>query len=225
MTYADADHWNNVFRQLHQKGEDLDWEGRWVTAHLPSFRMHQIRHVLDLGCGTGNDVLRLAREGFQVTGLDFSAEAIRQGREKASLQGANPHWLVSDMAQPLPFERGTFDAVMSNVALHMFDAATTRSLFLEVYRIVRPGGVFAFHVNSVADAEVRAERRTPTRQLEHNYVLEQDGQTMRFFDESDLRNLLEPWTDVSLNHIEITHRKTGLPFKCVWHGVAIKSTQ
>ena len=168
-------------------------------------------------------VLRV--KGFRLQGLIFRLRLSDKDAKKALSQGVNPHWLIGDIAQPLPFRQDTFNAVMSNVALHMFDAATTRSLFLEVYRIVRPGGMFAFHVNSVADAEVRAERRTPTRQLEHNYVLEQDGQTMRFFDESYLHTLLEPWTDVSLNHIEITHRKTGLPFKCVWHGVAIKSTQ
>src|SRR5580704_16718904 len=72
-----------------------------------------------------------------------------------------------------------FDVVMSNVAMHMFPDAVTRTLFAEVGRVVRPGGLFAFHVNALEDRPLRA-RALPARELEPDYVAEESGQTMHF---------------------------------------------
>ena len=178
--------------------------------------------MLDLGCGTGNDVLRLVQQGFTVIGMDFSDEAVRQGREKSEKLGLNAQFVVADMAKRLPFDSATFDAVMSNVAIHMFSDRITRKLFKEIRRIVRPKGLFVFHVNSTEDALVRAERHPPMREIEPNYFLERHGQTMHFFSQEYLLDLLSDWKDVELKHYEILHEQTGKPFKRVWWGKAIK---
>lgn len=129
-------------------------------------------------------------------------------------------FLVADMALPLPFPDRSFDAVMSNVALHMFPDSVTRSVFAEVGRLVRPQGLFLFHVNALEDRPLRARWRPVARQLEEDYVLEQSGQTMHFFSEAYLRELLQEWHDVRLDRVEIADRETGRPFKQVWRGVA-----
>lgn len=82
VRYAHADHWDDYFRRLRDAGDDLDWGRRWIDPFLPSLRAMEARTVLELGCGSGNDAARLAREGFIVTALDFSAEAIEQARAK-----------------------------------------------------------------------------------------------------------------------------------------------
>jgi SAM-dependent methyltransferase len=178
MYYAPSEHWNRRFREFHLSGADLDWGERWTGAFVKPLRQANVHTVLDLGCGTGNDVLRLTRAGFKVTEVDYSEEAICQAQFKASPEA---NFLVADMVQSLPFPVSSFGAVMSNVALHMFPDAITRAIFLEVQRIVRPGGLFLFHVNSMADRPLRAKRKTPVRELESDFILEQDGQTMHFF--------------------------------------------
>jgi ubiquinone/menaquinone biosynthesis C-methylase UbiE len=74
------------------------------------------------GAGTGNDTARLAHEGYAVTAIDLSTEAIEQAQAKF---GATVTFLVADMALPLPFPHASFDAVMSNVALHMCSDSVT----------------------------------------------------------------------------------------------------
>ncbi|MUG93516.1 methyltransferase domain-containing protein [Scytonema sp. UIC 10036] len=224
MSYAPSDFWNQTFAKWKDAGTDLDWGTQWTNVHLPFLKSANVKTLLDLGCGSGNDVLRLAKQGFTVIGMDFSDEAVRQGREKAEKLGLNAQFVIADMAKPLPFQSASFDAVMSNVAIHMFSDRITRELFKEIRRIVRPEGLFVFHVNSTEDALVRAERHPPIREIEPNYFLERDGQTMHFFSKEYLLDLLSDWKDVELKHYEILHEQTGKRFKCIWWGKAINTT-
>ncbi|MEH2424832.1 MAG: class I SAM-dependent methyltransferase [Nostoc sp.] len=132
MSYAPPDHWNQVFAKWKDAGTDLDWGTQWTKVHLPFLKSANVKTVLDLGCGTGNDVLRLVRQGFIVIGVDFSNEAVQQGREKAKKLGLSVQFVVADMAKRLPFDSATLDAVMSNVAIHMFSDQITRQLFKEI---------------------------------------------------------------------------------------------
>ncbi|BBH68176.1 hypothetical protein ACTI_48610 [Actinoplanes sp. OR16] len=72
--------------------------------------------VLDLGCGTGDLALALARLGFQVTAIDFSAAAIDQARAKASAEGLTITFDVQD-ATRLDLT-GHFDAIFDSGLLH-----------------------------------------------------------------------------------------------------------
>jgi SAM-dependent methyltransferase len=217
VTYAGAKFWDAYFRGLRDSGDDLDWGRQWIEPFLVPLRAIGARSILELGCGTGNDAARLAREGYVLTAIDLSAQAIEQAREKF---GSSISFLVADMARPLPFPDGRFDAVMSNVALHMFPDGVTRAVFAEVARVVRPDGVFLFHVNALEDRPLRERWRPVAREIEKDFVLEREGQTMHFFSDAYLRELLHDWRDVYLEPVEIADRETGDPFKRVWRGVA-----
>jgi SAM-dependent methyltransferase len=217
MTHAGADYWDRYFRSLRRSSDNLDWEGRWTEPFLAPLREVEALALLELGCGTGHDAARLSREGLAVTAVDISTEAIEQARAKF---GSSARWLLADIALPLPFADRSFDAVMSNVALHMFSDSVTRSIFAEVERIVRPQGLFLFHLNALEDRPLRRRRRRVARELEKDYVLEETGQTMHFFSADYLRELLASWRELRLDPVEIPDRETGEPFKLVWRGVA-----
>jgi SAM-dependent methyltransferase len=186
MPYAPATYWDHVFRTLRQASADFDWGEQWVGAFAPMLHTHHVQRLLDLGCGTGNEVQRLAQRRYTVVGLDDSREAITQAARKA---GSRTAFLVADMATPLPFMTGSFEAVMSNVALHMFDDARTWGLLTEVRRMVQPQGLLLFHVNALEDRPLRAKRKLPVRELAPNDILEADGQTMHFFSAAYLAQL------------------------------------
>jgi SAM-dependent methyltransferase len=215
VAYAGAEFWDQFYRDRRESGDDLDWGGLWTRPFQVPLQDAGVRTILELGCGTGNDAARLASEGYSVTAIDLSAEAIRQAQARF---GSTATFMVADMTRRLPFPDGGFDAVMSNVAMHMFPDGVTRALFAEVGRVVRPGGLFAFHVNALEDRPLRA-RRLPARELEPDYVAEESGQTMHFFSEAYLRELLAGWRDLQLAAVPIPHRKTGAPYKHVWRGV------
>jgi SAM-dependent methyltransferase len=220
VTYAQPDYWDVFFRRLRESSDDLDWGGVWTEPFLRLLRETGVRSVLELGCGTGHDAARLSAAGYAVTAIDFSSEAIAQARVNC---GSSVTFQVADIAQRLPFPDGAFDAVMSNVALHMFSDRVTRSIFAEVGRVVRPRGLFLFHVNALEDRPLRARWSPVAREIENDYVLEESGQTMHFFSDAYLHELLSDWSDVRLELVEIPERETGEPFKRVWRGVAARS--
>jgi SAM-dependent methyltransferase len=216
VAYSGVEFWDRFFRQRRESGDDLDWEGLWTAPFLAPLREAGARSILELGCGTGNDAARMADEGYSVTAIDLSSEAVGQAGARF---GEMVSFMVADMTQRLPFPDGAFDAVMSNVAMHMFPDGVTRAVFAEVGRLVRAGGLFVFHVNALEDRPLRA-RWQPARELEPDFVAEESGQTMHFFSEAYLRELLGGWQELQLASVPISHRETGEPFKHVWRGIA-----
>lgn len=91
--------------------------------------------VLDLGCGTGRHALWLAAAGARVTGVDFSEGMLAEARRKPGADSVR--FLVHDLRQPLPFEAGAFDRVVSGLVLeHLPDL---RFVFGEARRVLKPG--------------------------------------------------------------------------------------
>jgi SAM-dependent methyltransferase len=218
ITHAPADYWNRYFRAKDDEGEDLDWGGRWTEPFIPWLTTTGARDILELGCGTGNDAARLASQGFAVTATDYSIEAIERARQR--YHDRTIDFRVVDMTERLPFSDLAFDAVMSNVSAHMFSDEVTRSLIGEVSRVLKLSGLLLLHVNADDDRPLRETRRRVRRELEHDYVLEESGQTVRFFSRGYLLSVLSGWEIRELTHVEISHEETREPFKRIWRVVA-----
>jgi SAM-dependent methyltransferase len=105
------------FRPRLESGHDQDWAGVLTRPLLVPLRQAGVRAILDLGCGTGNDAARLAGEGYSVTAIDRSGEAIGPAQARF---GPLARFSVADMTRRLPFPDRSFDAVMSSVAMHLF---------------------------------------------------------------------------------------------------------
>jgi SAM-dependent methyltransferase len=71
----------------------------WTRPFLVPLREAGVRTVLELGCGTGNDAARLAGEGYSVTAIDLSGEAIGQARARF---GAVARFMMADIPGRFP---------------------------------------------------------------------------------------------------------------------------
>jgi len=100
-------------------------------------RRHHLAGVdlLDVGCGPGRAAAALAeRYGAVVTGVDASAEMLAAARELAP-----SITFIQGFAEDLPFADRSFDFVVSNFVVHLLERPAA---FLEVRRVLRPGGVY-----------------------------------------------------------------------------------
>lgn len=90
---------------------------------------------LDIGCGTGRSGLALATRGRWVGGLDVSSDQLRLAKCRLA-------WVVRGDAQALPFESGSI-AGAAGMFVHT-DVDDFSAVVLEVARVLRPGGRFAY---------------------------------------------------------------------------------
>jgi SAM-dependent methyltransferase len=100
------------------------------------------KSLLHLMCHFGLDTLALARRGARVTGLDFSAEAVRVGRALAEREGLDATFVCADVVDAAEALDGqTFDVVFSSwgVTVWLADLAAWAS---SVAQCLRPGGRF-----------------------------------------------------------------------------------
>jgi ubiquinone/menaquinone biosynthesis C-methylase UbiE len=96
--------------------------------------------VLDLSTGTGWTSRLVARRGAIVTGADIAGDLLAAARAKANEEGLKIDYQIGD-AENLPFETGSFDAVISTCGI-MF-AARQEAAAAELARVVRKGGRIA----------------------------------------------------------------------------------
>ena len=96
--------------------------------------------ILDLSTGTGWTSRVVARYGAAVTGADIAADLLEAARTKANAEGLTIDYQLAD-AESLPFETGSFDAVVSTVGV-MF-ATRQEAAAAELARVCRKGGRIA----------------------------------------------------------------------------------
>lgn len=109
---------------------------RFVSSHAPGV-------ALDLGCGTGTNVVYLARHGWDAVGVDFAGRAIAKARRRARDAGVNATFLVGDVTR-LPVA-GPFDLVLDIGCLHSIAASGRAGYAAGLARVVGPGGTFLLY--------------------------------------------------------------------------------
>lgn len=101
--------------------------------------------VVDMGCGTGRNLVHLLREGYDVYATDRDPEAVVAVQALArQLAPALPadHIRVEPVEQS-SFATATFDVVISNAVLHFArDHAHFDAMVKEMWRVLKPGGLF-----------------------------------------------------------------------------------
>jgi SAM-dependent methyltransferase len=98
------------------------------------------QRILDLATGTGWTSRVMARRGATVTGCDIARELLAAARENAKAENLPIEYQVGD-AENLPFEDGSFDAVVSTFGV-MF-ASRPEAAAKEMARVCRKGGRLA----------------------------------------------------------------------------------
>jgi SAM-dependent methyltransferase len=147
------------------------------------------RDVLEVGCGAGVDLVRFARGGARVTGVDLSDSAIRLARQNVSHQRLPASLLVAD-GEHLPFPDNRFDFVFAHGVVQY--TGDGRKLAQEVRRVLKPGGEAVFQVyNRVS--WLNALSKLMKVDLEH-----EDAPVLRKYSASEFRATVDGFSDVRL---------------------------
>ena len=119
--------WHNFRHWTIFRSELEDLAQRWQRGRL-----------LNLGCAHGPDFLPF-KDGFQLFGVDFSREMLRQGQSYAHKFSFSPSLVAADITF-LPFTTETFDWVISVAAYHHLNKNGVTAALDELRRVLKPGG-------------------------------------------------------------------------------------
>lgn len=133
--------WDSVFAS-REWGKYPDLEVvRFVARNFYAREPRSAVKLLEVGCGTGANIWYLAREGFDVSGADGSAQAlsILQQRLKAENLMCSTH--CGDITQ-LPYADQTFDGIIDCECIYCNTKEHSGRILDEIRRVLKPEGLF-----------------------------------------------------------------------------------
>ena len=137
------------YYDLLYRDKDYVGEAQFIHRLIKTYAPNA-QNILELGCGTGNHAVLLAKEGYQIHGVDFSQEMLQKADSRLCQ-------LPPDLTSQLKFSQGDirqvrlnqiFDVVIS--LFHVISYQTTNDDLLAAFETVKqhlkPGGIFIFDV-------------------------------------------------------------------------------
>lgn len=112
----------------------------WVVKKILKQGIGSGGKILDVACGAGYLSNALAREGFNVTGVDLSFQKLQEAK---TLDNTNTVRYIVANPLCLPFRTGTFDVVTAMDFLESSENAD--QVINEMSRVLKPGGLFFYH--------------------------------------------------------------------------------
>ena len=149
--------WDASWRRLDPQ-RVRDYAGRPDGGPDPIIDFLRARgavRVCDAGCGCGVYTRKLIGSGFDVTGFDLSAEAVRLAGSLLSEAGCRAKLLTASVLRT-PFPDAAFDAVVARDVLDHLPLREARQAICELRRITRPGGCVLLTLDAL-DADYAAQ--------------------------------------------------------------------
>ncbi len=149
LTEKVRQYWNDHIHDLaiakHPVGtlgffEDLSEYRFDKLRYLPQvvdFSAYDGKKILEVGCGAGIDLIRFARSGADVIGVDLAETSIDLAQKYFELAGVDGEFRRMD-GEDLEFDDNTFDVVYAHGVIQY--TANAQKLVNELYRVLKPGG-------------------------------------------------------------------------------------
>ncbi len=131
----------------------IDRSVDWIVSH---FKVKPGTKIADFGCGPGLYAARLAQQGVDVTGIDFSQRSIQYATESAAEEGLSITYVNQNY---LEFETDAhFDLIIMIMCdFSVLSPKQRETLLTKFHRFLKPGGSVLLDVHSLAMFEQRQE--------------------------------------------------------------------
>lgn len=138
------------------------WDSKWsklkdkIPAANYSKRVYEflknknVKSILDLGAGEGQDSLYFSKKGFHVTSVDFSKEAMKKLTKIIHERNIkNIKTIITDIKN-LNL-KNKYDVIYANLSLHYFDDKTTTKIFSSLHKLLNKNGYLFVRCKSTED--------------------------------------------------------------------------
>lgn len=131
----------------------------YLTPHssmdraISYFNHYRISKVLELGCGSGRNIVRFAEKGFMITGVEQSPAAAALAEKWLKSKGYKSKVYVADIEQKISFlEDESYEAIVAIDVLEYYNKDSIKKITGEILRILKTGGIFYLVVTSETKA-------------------------------------------------------------------------
>ena len=127
---------------------ELDLENLAEAELLDFVKPDPVEAVLDAGCGTGVNLLRLQSRVQSIVGIDYALGSLCRCKEKLRSRAAQDVRLCLASIATLPLRNHTVDKVLCLSVLQYLGDDDVRQVFREFVRVLNPAGVIVLHVKN-----------------------------------------------------------------------------
>jgi ubiquinone/menaquinone biosynthesis C-methylase UbiE len=158
-------------------------------AQVVRFPAYQGKQLLEVGCGVGLDLVRFARAGAIVTGIDLAEVSIDLARTNFAQEGLQTDLRVMN-GENLEFADNSFDVAYAHGVLQY--TADAQRMINELHRVLRPGGEAILMVyNRISWLNMLS--KVMKVELEH-----EDAPVLRLYSIKEFRRMLQPFAEVRI---------------------------
>jgi SAM-dependent methyltransferase len=193
---------SNVWNNLHDFYSKQNWINKpnifaeEILRYLP-----KKGSILCLGDGQGQDGRFFAYHGYDVTSTDISDSALNINRTKTKEEKLKNIKIGKlDLKEIFPYNDNSFDVVYAHLSIHYFNEKTTKQIFSEIKRVLRPEGIAAIFTNSTDDPEYNSGRK-----IEKD-LFEIEGVQKRFFSVDTMKEFTKDFEKILLDNKGKTYK-------------------
>lgn len=219
-TSAELDYWEQIFASRGWGSYPPEELVRFMARSFGVTPDKSAISVLEVGCGPGPNIWYLVREGYTVAGIDGSATAIEQAKQRLASEGLSSQTSRVDLRVgnfvALPWPENTFDAVIDIEALYANSMDDIRTVLGEIRRTLKAGGLFFGKM--FGDATTGSDSGTdiePGTRLHPTSGPCAGNAIAHFFSKAELEALFAGFDNVSIDFCERTDHNGALRI-CEW---------
>lgn len=203
--------YQNVWDEIYQQGYYTHYPNecivRFIFKELSHNNKKDIR-VLDLGCGTGNNIWMLAKEGFDTYAFDGSSAALELNKKRLTEMQLSAHLSRGDFLY-LAYNNDFFDVVIDDAGIEANTFENIPYIFKEVYRVLKKGGTYFGRLISTESKS----SMSAGFEIEKNTFTETKGdfltrkRVIHFFEYEEIRHLTGEcgFSNVKIDYIIISN--------------------
>ena len=214
--------WDEIYGRREQLNlYPYDSVVKFLMRNYAKFSKRSDISVLEVGCGAGNNLWFAAREGFSVSGLDASKDAIEFAKSRFLAEGLQGEFQVGNFSN-MPYSDSVFDVVIDRAALTHVNLSSARDAVAEVLRVLKSEGwlyseVFSDHASSRG-------LRGPDDMVKDIVGPYQGAGQIYFYSRNDLIDMYnDGWELIDIAHTErIQYHSNGVEIYAHWSVVAQK---
>lgn len=158
--------WDSAYRTPGRAPWDTGRASKQLMHEVESGRLQPCRAVV-LGCGTGTNAIYLAKQGFNVTGVDIAPTALALAARKAKQANVDVRWVLADVTAPPKL--GPFDFVFDRGCYHGVRQQNATGYVLAVTRLTQSGAKVLIMAGNAKDTRAGGPPKVTEDQIRTDF--------------------------------------------------------